>query len=211
MLGSAAMKRHSRKKREWRFSYYETGTRKTAPHRGEGQAARPARRVTKMSNLGMEQQNGKLFTVEGLKKMEDELEELKTVKRAEVAERIKVARSFGDLSENAEYDAAKNEQAFMEGRILELETILRGARVVSEDDVPFDLVTVGSIVRLRDEKTGKEVEYSLVGSSEADPMAMKISNESPIGTALFNKRLGDTVRVTVPAGVFDYSIVAVHR
>ncbi|MDR3085346.1 MAG: transcription elongation factor GreA [Christensenellaceae bacterium] len=159
----------------------------------------------------MEQQNGKLFTVEGLKKMEDELEELKTVKRAEVAERIKVARSFGDLSENAEYDAAKNEQAFMEGRILELETILRGARVVSEDDVPFDLVTVGSIVRLRDEKTGKEVEYSLVGSSEADPMAMKISNESPIGTALFNKRLGDTVRVTVPAGVFDYSIVAVHR
>ncbi|MDR2515020.1 MAG: transcription elongation factor GreA [Christensenellaceae bacterium] len=164
-----------------------------------------------MSNLNTEQQPVKLFTVEGLKKMEDELEELKTVRRAEVAERIKVARSFGDLSENAEYDAAKNEQAFMEGRILELETILRGAMVLSEDEVPSDLVTVGSIVRLRDEKTGKEVEYSLVGSSEADPMAMKISTESPIGTALFNKRLGDTVRVSVPAGQFDYSIVAVRR
>lgn len=163
-----------------------------------------------MSNVGIEQ-IGKLFTLEGMKKMEDELEFLKTIKREEIAERIRVARSFGDLSENAEYDAAKNEQAFVEGRIMELETTLRSAQVVSEEDVPADLVTVGSKVKLHDEVNNRDVVYSLVGSSEADPLAMKVSNESPIGMALFGKHLGDSVKITVPAGVFDYKIVEVSR
>lgn len=165
-----------------------------------------------MSNVGSnEQKSGKLFTLEGMKKMEDELESLKSIKRVEIAERIKTARGFGDLSENAEYDAAKNEQAFVEGRIMELETLLRNAQVVSEADVPKGLVTVGSVVKLKDAKNNREIEYSIVGSLEADPMKMRISNESPIGQALFGKHLGDVVKITVPAGVFDFEIVEVRR
>lgn len=162
-----------------------------------------------MANAGNE--TGKLFTVEGMKKMEDELEYLKTVKRVEVAERIKVARSFGDLSENAEYDAAKNEQAFMEGRIMELENTLRNAQVVSEDESPVDVVTVGSSVVLRDEKSGREMTYHLVGSSESDPIKGHISNESPVGKALFGRKVGETVKIVVPAGTLSYTIVSVGR
>ncbi len=162
-----------------------------------------------MANAANE--TSKLFTVEGMKKMEEELEYLKTVKRVEVAERIKVARSFGDLSENAEYDAAKNEQAFMEGRIMELENTLRNAQVVSEDEVPSDTITVGSSVLLRDTASGREMTYYLVGSSESDPFKGRISNESPVGRALFGRKIGETVKIAVPAGTLNYTIVSISR
>lgn len=164
-----------------------------------------------MANAGSNEQANKLFTLEGMKKMEEELEYLKTVKRVEVAERIKVARSFGDLSENAEYDAAKNEQAFMEGRIMELENTLRSAQVVSEDEIDHNSVTVGSIVTLHDTDKNRDVEYTIVGSSEADPLSRKVSNESPIGMALFGRNVGDTVKIIVPAGTLNLTIVSVRR
>ncbi len=156
-------------------------------------------------------ENSKLFTVEGMKKMEEELEYLKTVKRVEVAERIKVARSFGDLSENAEYDAAKNEQAFMEGRIMELETTLRNAQVVTDEEANGDTVTVGSKVVLHDQDRGRDVTYYLVGASESDPIKGRISTESPVGRALFGRSLGDQVDIVVPAGTLHYTIKSVSR
>ena len=143
--------------------------------------------------------------------MEEELEYLKTVKRVEVAERIKVARSFGDLSENAEYDAAKNEQAFMEGRIMELENTLRNAQVVTDEEAPSDMVTVGSKVVLHDNEKNRDITYHVVGSSESDPLKGRISNESPVGKALFGRKLGEEVKIQVPAGTFSYTIVSISR
>ena len=140
----------------------------------------------------------KLFTADEIKKMEEELEYLKAEKRPEVAERIKVARSFGDLSENAEYDEARKEQSFMEGRILELESLLRVAQVIREEDIRDDMITVGSLVRVRNVTKDVEKEYALVGTSGTDPLTGKISNESPIGAALFGKKVGDTVTVNMP-------------
>ncbi len=163
-----------------------------------------------MANPGSAE-NGKLFTLEGMKKMEEELEYLKTVKRVEVAERIKVARSFGDLSENAEYDAAKNEQAFMEGRIMELENTLRNAQVVTDEEAPSDMVTVGSKVVLHDNEKNRDITYHVVGSSESDPLKGRISNESPVGKALFGRKLGEKVKIQVPAGTFSYTIVSISR
>ncbi len=124
-----------------------------------------------------------ILTYEGLKKLEEELEYLKTVKRAEVAEKIKQARAFGDLSENSEYDEAKNEQAFIEGRIATLEAMLKNAKVIDEEDIKLDQVSIGCTVKVYDESYNEEVEYTIVGSAEADPMNNKISDESPIGKA----------------------------
>lgn len=152
-----------------------------------------------------------ILTQQGLRKLEDELEHLKTVKRKEVAERIKASKEFGDLSENAEYEDAKNEQAFVEGRILQLEQMLRSARVIDNHDAPADLVTVGSTVQLKDLATGETLAYMIVGSAEADPDHDKISNVSPVGKALLGRRKGETVTVVVPAGKLRYSVLQINH
>jgi transcription elongation factor GreA len=150
------------------------------------------------------------LTPEGLRKLEEELEHLKVVKRKEVAERIKQAKDFGDLSENSEYEDAKNEQAFVEGRILTVETMLRSVRVIDNHDVRSDVVTIGSTVKVADE-SGEDLTYTIVGSAEADPVNDKISNESPVGRALLGKRKGQVVTVQVPAGTIRYTVKAIKR
>lgn len=152
-----------------------------------------------------------LLTTEGLRKLEDELDHLKTVRRREVAERIKIARDFGDLSENSEYEEAKNEQAFVEGRILTLEKLLRNARVVTESDVDPQRVGIGSTVSLRDLASGEVFEYTIVGSSEAEPAQARISYQSPVGQAVLDQLQGSQVEVRLPAGVARYEIVGVSR
>ncbi|GED33823.1 MULTISPECIES: transcription elongation factor GreA [Brevibacillus] len=151
-----------------------------------------------------------ILTPEGLSKLEQELEDLKTVKRKEVAARIKEAISFGDISENSEYEEAKNEQAFIEGRILTLEKMLRNARIITNEDVDTGVVSVGSRVKLKDLEFGDVVDYTIVGSAESDPMNNKISNESPVGQALLGKAKGAVVDVNVPAGVIQYEILDIN-
>lgn len=150
-----------------------------------------------------------LMTYEGVRKLEDELEFLKTVKRKEITEKIKVALGYGDLSENSEYDEAKNEQAFTEGRILQLENMLKNAQVVDESEIPKDVVSVGAKVKVFDFDFDEEVDYLIVGSAEADPMNFKISNESPVGKALVGKKVGDEVEVSVPGGISKFKIVSI--
>lgn len=152
-----------------------------------------------------------LLTPEGLAKLEKELEHLKTVKRREVAARIKQALEFGDISENSEYDDAKNEQAFVEGRIATLEKTLRNARVIDEETIDTRVVAVGAKVRLKDLEYGDEFEYVIVGSAEADPAAARISNESPVGQAIIGKKAGVVVEVEAPAGILKYKILEISR
>ena len=152
-----------------------------------------------------------VMTYEGVKKLEDELEFLKTVKRKEITEKIKVALGYGDLSENSEYDEAKNEQAFTEGRILQLENMLKNATVLDESEISTDKVSVGSVVKVKDYEFDEIVEYSIVGSAEADPMNYKISNESPVGIALVGKKIGDIVEVVVPDGTNKFEILDIRR
>ena len=152
-----------------------------------------------------------LMTYEGVKKLEEELEYLKTVRRKEITEKIKVALGYGDLSENSEYDEAKNDQAFTEGRIVTLENMLKNAVVVDESEIPNDVVSVGSKVKVKDYEFDEEVEYSIVGSAEADPMNFKISNESPVGSALIGKKIGDIVEVQIPDGVNKFEILGISR
>ena len=152
-----------------------------------------------------------ILTSEGVKKLEEELEYLKTVKRKEITEKIKVALGYGDLSENSEYDEAKNDQAFTEGRIIQLENMLKNAVVVDESEIPKDKVSVGSIVKVMDYEFDEEVEYTIVGSAEADPMNFKISNESPVGSALLGKKVGDVVEVAVPSGVSKFEVLEIRR
>jgi transcription elongation factor GreA len=139
-----------------------------------------------------------ILTPEGLEKLRDELALLSSTRRREVAERIKEAREFGDISENSEYDDAKNEQAMLESRIAQLQEKLRMATVIETKDLSTDVVQVGSVVHVKDEKTGKSVKYTIVGS--ADPEEAKLSNESPVGRALLGHKRNDTVAVTVPRG-----------
>jgi transcription elongation factor GreA len=152
-----------------------------------------------------------LLTREGLQKLDEELEHLKSVKRREVAERIKLAISYGDISENSEYEDAKNEQAFIEGRIMTLEKMLRNARIISEDEVNTDVVSIGSTVTLKDVEFDEIITYTIVGSAEADPASNKISNESPVGRALIGKSVGSTVDVQVPAGTIQFQILEIKR
>jgi len=152
-----------------------------------------------------------LLTYEGLKKLEDELGYLKCEKRKEIAERIKAALSFGDIAENSEYDEAKNEQAQNEARIIQLETLLKQATVIDEDEVDTQTVNLGTHVRIRETKSKEEVEYHIVGSAEADPIKFKISNESPVGRALMGHKVGDTVEVEVPGGKLKYKIIDIHK
>ena len=149
---------------------------------------------------------------EGLKRLEAELEELKTVKRQDIAEKIKEARSFGDLSENSEYDEAKNEQAILEARIAELEQQLKNVKVLDDSEIDNTKVGIGSKVTAFNESTGREVNYTIVGSTEANPLQGKISDESPVGAGLLDHSVGETVEVELPNGsVVNYTIVAIGR
>jgi transcription elongation factor GreA len=141
-----------------------------------------------------------ILTPEGLQRLNEELELLSTDRRREVAERIKEAREFGDISENAEYDDAKNEQAMLESRIAALQEKLRMATVIQTEDLSTDVVQIGSVVHVKDEKTGKSVKYTIVGSAEARPEEHKLSNESPVGRALIGRKRNETVAVKVPRG-----------
>jgi transcription elongation factor GreA len=156
-----------------------------------------------------------LLTKEGLEKMEAELDELKGVKRKEVAEKIKVALSFGDLSENSEYDEAKNEQAIVEARIADIEAMLKNVKVLDESELSSENIHMGSKVELRvvNPKTGSSqvVNYKIVGSNEADPLNGCISDESAVGKALLNRAIGDKVEVEVPAGKMEYEVLTISK
>jgi transcription elongation factor GreA len=148
-----------------------------------------------------------ILTPEGLSKLKEEIEYLSTTKRREVAERIKHAREFGDIAENSEYDDAKNEQAMVEHRIALLEERLANSRVIEADEISLDVVSVGTKVRLRDLDAKETVEYTIVGSAEANPIEYKLSNESPVGKAILGHKKGETVEVTVPRGSLKVKIM----
>ena len=154
-----------------------------------------------------------ILTEAGLKKLEDELDYLRSEKRQQVAERLKIAISYGDISENSEYDDAKNEQAFVEGRILTLENMIRNAKVIKDSDINKDIVSLGSKGKIKDMETGDEDEYEVVGTTEADPMAdiPRISNESPVGKAILGQKVGSVCVVRTPAGELNYKIVSISR
>ncbi len=149
------------------------------------------------------------MTREGKEKLEQELEHLKSVKRKEVVERIKIARSFGDLSENSEYDSAKEEQAFVEGRIGTIETMIRNAKIIEESEMNSDEVSLGKTVTFIELPDGEEESYTIVGSAEADPFEGKISNDSPIAKSMLGKRVGDKVIVQTPAGEMNVKIISI--
>lgn len=153
----------------------------------------------------------RLLTYAGLKALEDELENLKVVKRKEVAQKIKEAREQGDLSENAEYDAAKDEQRDIELRIEELEKLLKNAEVVVEDEIDLDKINIGCKVKVYDVDEDEEMEFKIVGSTEANSLQNKISNESPVGHALLGKKVGDVVDVETQVGVIQYKVLEIQR
>jgi len=152
-----------------------------------------------------------ILTAEGLAKLEAELEYLKTEKRKEVAEKIKQARAFGDLSENSEYDEAKNEQGHVEVRIANIEVMLKNAKIIDEDDVAGDVVSIGVKVKVFDDEFKEEVEYSIVGSTEADPASYKISDESPVGKGLIGKKVGDTAKIETPGGTLKLKVLEILK
>ncbi|CAM3100451.1 transcription elongation factor GreA [Paenibacillus sediminis] len=152
-----------------------------------------------------------ILTQDGLKKLEEELENLKSVKRREVAERIKIAIGYGDISENSEYEDAKNEQAFIEGRIITLEKMLRNARIINNDEIDTNTVSIGSTVIVEDLEFGDTMEYTIVGTAESNPLQNRISNESPVGKAILGKQKGTIVEVNVPAGIIQYKIVDIKK
>lgn len=159
----------------------------------------------------MANQNQKLYTPEGFKELTDELDYLKTVRREEIKEAIATARSFGDLSENAEYDEARNEQAKTEARIVELEELVANAVVVDETKIDTSVVSLGSVVTVYDVEFDEEIVYSIVGSNEVNPLEKKISDQSPIGKALMGTREGDTVVIEIPSGTVHMEIKKVAR
>ncbi len=151
-----------------------------------------------------------ILTYQGLQALEEELSELKVVKRKEIAQKIKEAREQGDLSENAEYDAAKDEQRDIEARIEEIEKILKNAEVITEEEVDTNKISVGCFVRLLDCEEDEELEYNIVGSTEANSLRGKISNESPVGKALIGAKVGDEVTVETPVGAFTYKVLEIQ-
>ena len=150
-----------------------------------------------------------ILTAEGYKKLQEEIDLLRTEKRREVAERIRVAREFGDIAENAEYDDAKNEQAMLEHKIAQLEERLLSARVITKKEISKDAVSIGSHVRLRDMQANKTFEYHIVGSAEANPAQNKLSNESPVGKAIMGKKKGEVVEVAAPRGALKFKILEI--
>ena len=157
----------------------------------------------------MEKKN--ILTYQGLQKLEDELQDLKVVKRKEIAQKIKEAREQGDLSENAEYDAAKDEQRDIEARIEEIEKILKNAEVVVEEEVELDKISVGCLVKILDMEYNEELQYKIVGSTEANSLKGKISNESPVGHALIGAKIGDVVKVETQMGDLEYKVLEIQR
>ena len=157
----------------------------------------------------MEKKN--ILTYEGLQKLEAELQDLKVVKRKEVAQKIKEAREQGDLSENAEYDAAKDEQRDIEARIEEIEKILKNAEVVVEDEVDLEKISIGCCVKIYDCEFDEELEYKIVGSTEANSLQGKISNESPVGKALIGAKVGDSIHIETQAGILEYKVLGIER
>ena len=152
-----------------------------------------------------------VLTKEGLQKLEEELDDLKTVHRREVNERIRQAKEFGDISENAEYEDAKQEQAFVEGRILKVEGMIRNARVIDESDYAADEVHLGASVKVKDVKGGTAYDFTIVGSTEADPANGRLSNESPLGRSLIGRKKGETVEVDTPRGKTTYKIDSINK
>lgn len=152
-----------------------------------------------------------VLTDEGLKKLEDELEYLKTEKRKEIAEKIKSALAFGDLSENSEYDEAKNEQAMVEARISQVEAILKNVKVIDDEDMDTDAINVGSKARVLDVEFNEEIIYQIVGSTEADPDQNRISDESPVGKALLGHKAGETVYADAPGGQIEMKILEITK
>src|SRR5919199_1358502 len=162
-------------------------------------------------NQGQVKQSVKeiILTPEGYEKLKEEIEHLSTEKRREVADRIRIAREFGDIAENAEYDDAKNEQALLEHRIATLEERLRSARVIKKAEVKKDEVSIGSKVKLKDMEANKTVEYHIVGSAEANPAEAKLSNESPVGKAILGRKKGEVVEVAAPRGALKFKILEI--
>ncbi|MFH1452502.1 MAG: transcription elongation factor GreA [Armatimonadota bacterium] len=152
-----------------------------------------------------------ILTPAGLKSLEDKLEYLKTHQRREVSERIRQAKEFGELGENSEFENAKSEQAFIEREIMNLENLIRHARVIDQKEIHTDLVSLGSTVEMENLETKEKLTYTIVGSAEADPNQFKISNESPIGAALFGRKKGQTIEVNAPAGIFQYKISKISK
>ncbi len=164
-----------------------------------------------MSEKQHEHSNKTVVSAEGMKKLEEQLQYLSTTRRAEVAEQIAVARGFGDLSENAEYDEAKNEQSRLEAQIIDLENTIRTAIIIDDSNVSTDRVNIGTTVRVLDKDMDEEAEYTIVGTRESDPMNNRISNESPLGAALLGKKKGQVVKVNAPKGVIEFKILEIHR
>ncbi len=154
---------------------------------------------------------GTILTESGLKKLEEELDYLISVRRNEISEQIAVARGFGDLSENAEYDEAKKEQAKVEEQITKLQATIRTATVVADDEITTERVSIGTIVKVKDLDDGESYEYAIVGANEADPMENKISNESPVGAGLIGAKRNQTVTITIPAGVLRYKVTSIKK
>lgn len=152
-----------------------------------------------------------VLTPEGFKRLSEEIEYLSSVKREEISERIKDAREFGDISENSEYNEAKNEQAKLEMRIINLEQKLRNARILAAREIPTDAVGIGSLVSIEDVKEGDNYKYTIVSSAEADPSNHRLSNDSPVGKAIMGKKAGETVKVTTPRGGMKYKIVSIKK
>ena len=154
---------------------------------------------------------GTILTESGLKKLEEELDYLISVRRNEISEQIAVARGFGDLSENAEYDEAKKEQAKVEEQITKLQQTIRTATVVADDEITTERVSIGTIVKVKDLDEGESYEYAIVGANEADPMENKISNESPVGAGLIGAMRNQTVTITIPAGTLRYKVTSIKK
>ena len=155
--------------------------------------------------------DGIILTENGLKKLEEELDYLITVRRNEISEQIAVARGFGDLSENAEYDEAKKEQAKVEEQITRLQATIRTATVVADDEITTEKISIGTSVKVKDLDSGESYEYAIVGANEADPVEFKISNESPVGAGLIGAKRNQTVTITVPAGILRYKIQSIKK
>lgn len=153
----------------------------------------------------------RILTYEGLKALEEEVQYLKVEKRKEIAQKIKEAREQGDLSENAEYDAAKDEQGEIEARIAEIDKILKNAEVIDEDEVDLSVVSIGCKVLLYDLEFEEEIDYAIVGSTEAAPLKGKLSDESPVGSKLIGSKAGDVVEVSTPAGIVKFKVLEIHK
>ena len=159
----------------------------------------------------MAEEKATILTESGLKKLEEQLDYLVSVRRNEISEQIAIARGFGDLSENAEYDEAKKEQAKVEAEITRLQATIRTATVVADDEITTDRVSIGTAVKVKDLEDGETYEYAIVGANEADPFQDKISIDSPVGAGLIGAKKGETVTITIPAGVMQYKVLGIRK